>query len=130
MARNNFVYLRGYPIQPAYFDRVPDRERQTLTAFLKFHVRVPRDRSQPRAFPDDTIRVVAYGSLAEDSYPLLILEAKLPVNVTGWIQFRTFQGKPILEVVAEAIQRAVSNPKEMEQLRTSLGVEGEATKQP
>ena len=126
MAKNNFVFLRGFLNQPAYFDRVPDRERQTLTSFLKFHVRVPRDRSQPDAFPDDRIRVVAYGRLAEDSYPLLVLDTNVPVNVTGWLQFRTFQGKPILEVVAEAIQRGVSNQKEMEHLMTSLGVVEEA----
>jgi hypothetical protein len=130
MAKNNFVFLRGFLNRPAYFDRVPDRERQTFTPFLKFHVCVPRDRSQPDAFPDDRIRVVAYGRLAEDSYPLLGPDTNVPINVTGWLQFRTFQGKPILEVVAEAIQRGISNEKEMEQLVASLGAMQETVVKP
>ncbi len=101
MSSNNFVFLRGDVAQGLYFDRVPGAGGgNDRIPFLRFHVRVPRDSSQPNTFPHDPIRVVSYGLLAERMYPLL--EAGSKVHVTGWLQYRA--KRRVLEVVANEIQ--------------------------
>jgi hypothetical protein len=100
MPLNNFVFLRGTVTQPPYFDRVPGEGEPA--AFLRFYLAAARDRSQPNAFPSDTVRVVVYGRLAERSYP--VLQQGMPVHVIGWLQYRvTGKGKSVLEVVAQEL---------------------------
>jgi single-stranded DNA-binding protein len=99
MARYNFAFVRGTIVHAPFFNRVPDRQRDGEIAFLKFHVRAPRDATQPSVFPYDAVRVVSYGELAERAYPRL--RAGSRVYVVGWLQYRV--SKKVLELVADEI---------------------------
>ncbi len=96
---DNLVFLHGRVGAEPYFNRV--KNSKGATAFLCFLLRVKRDstmQDSPSAYPHDSIRVVAYGSLAERIYA--VIERDTEAFVVGWIQSRRLGETTILEVVS------------------------------
>lgn len=86
---------------PPHFDIVA-RENKQPVSFLRFNVVVKRDEMQkPSKFPSDSIRIVAYGNLAERTFAAL--EPDADVEVYGWLQSRRIKHGTVLEVVAKEI---------------------------
>ncbi len=120
MAINNFTFVRGTLTQSPYFNRVPDRQSEGDTAFLRFYVRAFRDATQPSVFPYDSVRVVSYGALAERAYPQL--QTGSQVHIVGWLQYRT--KRKVLEVVADEIRteeiQSIAGQDVLQQLQKAL----------
>jgi len=102
VAKNSVELIGIVSWKPApYFDLVATQRREEPVPFLRFNLLVKRDGSQDDGFPHDSIRVVAYGVLAERIYPVLEQEAELAVS--GWLQSRKTPKGTVLEVVARQI---------------------------
>ncbi len=102
MARNNFTFVRGTLSNRPFFNRVPDADSCTggEIAFLRFFIQARRDTTQSSTFRYDSVRIVAYGEIAEKIFPRLV--AGTQVHVVGWLQYRP--QKRVLEIVADDIR--------------------------
>lgn len=94
MPANSVVLAGAVVAESPYFEFLGERK----TPFLRFYLAVPRREGRG----EDHVRVVAYGKLAQESYPRL--GPGTGVALTGHLQTRTYPRagrRLILEVVAE-----------------------------
>lgn len=94
MPANSVVLAGAVVAESPYFEFLGERK----TPFLRFYLAIPRREGRG----EDHIRVVAYGKLAQESYPRL--GPGTGVALTGHLQTRTHPRagrRLILEVVAE-----------------------------